>query len=89
MQLLIEPVVSKEKQISIGPPDTAILSEIIKGHSELLEKSPITPPDVLHDKERGKGAKKAKKKQQVDKYDPVKQLLYIDSLIFNNSYKKH
>ena len=32
-----------------------------KGHSELLEKSPVTPPDVLHDKERGKGAKKAKK----------------------------
>ena len=32
-----------------------------KGHSELLEKSPITPPDVLHGKERGKAAKKAKK----------------------------
>ena len=31
-----------------------------KGRSELLEKSPVTPPDVLHDKERGKGAKKAK-----------------------------
>jgi hypothetical protein len=26
-----------------------------------LEKSPVTPPDVLHDKERGKGAKKEKK----------------------------
>jgi hypothetical protein len=34
-----------------------------KGHSKLLEKSPVTPPDVLHDTERGKGAKKAKKKQ--------------------------
>ena len=33
-----------------------------KGRSELLGKSPVTPPDVLHDKERGKGAKKAKKK---------------------------
>ena len=32
-----------------------------KGRSELLEKSPVTPPDVLHDKERGKGVKKAKK----------------------------
>jgi hypothetical protein len=32
-----------------------------KGRSELLEKSSVTPPDVLHDKERGKGAKKAKK----------------------------
>jgi hypothetical protein len=32
-----------------------------KGHSEWLEKSPVTPPDVLHDKERGKGAKKAKR----------------------------
>lgn len=32
-----------------------------KGRSGLLEKSPITPPDVLHDKEREKGAKKAKK----------------------------
>ena len=57
-----------------------------KGRSELLERYPVTPPDVLHDKERGKGAKKAKKKKQVDKYDPVKQILYIDSLIFNNSY---
>jgi hypothetical protein len=25
-----------------------------------LGKSPVTPPDVLHDKEREKGAKKAK-----------------------------
>ena len=32
-----------------------------KGRSELLEKSPVTPPDFLHDKERGKGAKKANK----------------------------
>ena len=32
-----------------------------KGRSGLLEKSPITPPEVLHDKEREKGAKKAKK----------------------------
>ena len=43
-----------------------------KGRSELLEKSPVTPPDVLHDKERGKGAKKAKQKR-VDKYDPVRK----------------
>jgi len=41
-----------------------------KGRSELLEKSPVTPPDVLHDKERAKGAKKANKS---DKYDSVKQ----------------
>ena len=32
-----------------------------KGRSELLGKSPVTPPDVLHDKEREKGAKKANK----------------------------
>ena len=32
-----------------------------KGRSELLEKSPVTPPDVLHDKEREKGEKKEKK----------------------------
>jgi hypothetical protein len=37
-----------------------------KGHSELLEKSPVTPPDVLHDKERGKGAKKAKKNRSIN-----------------------
>ena len=48
-----------------------------KGHSELLEKSPVTPPE------------RKRQKKQVDKYDPVKQILYIDSLIFNNSYKKH
>jgi hypothetical protein len=27
-----------------------------------LEKSPVTPPDVIHDNEREKGAKKARKK---------------------------
>jgi hypothetical protein len=27
-----------------------------KGRSELLEKSPVTPPDVIHDNEREKGA---------------------------------
>ena len=32
-----------------------------KGRSELLEKAHVTPPDVLHDKERVTGAKKAKK----------------------------
>ena len=32
-----------------------------KGRPELLEKSPVTPPDVLHDKQRDKGAKKAQK----------------------------
>jgi hypothetical protein len=37
-----------------------------KGHSELLEKFPVTPPDVLHDKERGKGAKKAKKTRSIN-----------------------
>ena len=37
-----------------------------KGHSKLLEKSPVTPPDVLHDKERGKGAKKAKKNRSIN-----------------------
>jgi hypothetical protein len=34
----------------------------VKGRSELLEKSPVTPPDVIHDKEREKGAKKARRK---------------------------
>ena len=33
-----------------------------KGRSELLEISPVTPLDVLHDKERDKGAKTARKK---------------------------
>lgn len=33
------------------------------------------------------GKERKRQKNQVDKYDPVKQLLYIDSLIFNNSYK--
>ena len=33
-----------------------------KGRSELLEKSPITPPDVIHDKERENGAKMARRK---------------------------
>jgi hypothetical protein len=37
-----------------------------KGHLELLEKSPVTPLDVLHDKERGKGAKKAKKNRSIN-----------------------
>jgi hypothetical protein len=32
-----------------------------KGRSELLEKAQVTPPDVLHDNERERGAKKAKK----------------------------
>jgi hypothetical protein len=45
-----------------------------KGRSELLQKSPVTPSDVVHDKEREKGAKKARK-NLVDKYDSVKQLL--------------
>jgi hypothetical protein len=34
--------------------------------SKLLEKSPFTPPDVLHDTERGKGAKKAKKTRSIN-----------------------
>jgi hypothetical protein len=33
-----------------------------KGRSELLEKSPVTPPDVIHDKEREKCARKPEKK---------------------------
>ena len=37
-----------------------------KGHSKLLEKSPVTPPDVLHDTERGKGAKKAKQNRSIN-----------------------
>jgi hypothetical protein len=45
-----------------------------KGRSELLEKSPVTPPDVIHDNEREKGAKRARK-NLVDTYDSVKQLL--------------
>jgi hypothetical protein len=45
-----------------------------KGRAELLEKSPVTPPDVIHDNEREKGAKKARK-NLVDTYDSVKQLL--------------
>ena len=31
-----------------------------KGRSELLEKAQVPPPDVLHDNERERGAKKAK-----------------------------
>ena len=33
-----------------------------KGRSQLLEKCPVTPPDVIHDKEREKSANKARTK---------------------------
>ena len=33
-----------------------------KGRSKLLEKCPVTPPDVIHDKEREKSANKARTK---------------------------
>ena len=33
-----------------------------KGRSELLQKSSVTPSDIVHDKEREKGAKKARQK---------------------------
>jgi hypothetical protein len=32
-----------------------------KGGIQTCWKNLVTPPDILHDKERGKGAKKAKK----------------------------
>ena len=37
-----------------------------KGCSELLEKSPVTPPGVLHNKERWKGRKKGKKNGSIN-----------------------
>ena len=39
-----------------------------KGHSELLEKSPVTPPE------------RKRQKKQVDKYDPVKKTTTNDTI---------